>query len=478
MLSSLEIGKRALLAQRIGLDVTSNNIANVNTPGYSRREAIMTETDPAYRRGGFYGTGAVVNQLRTYREEFFDREIRDTGSRQAGYEADERLLQRIEAILAEPSDHSLSNVINDFFNSFEELSTTPDDVSLREYLLSRAGTLVERFHTTAQQLSTVREETLNNIKADIEIANGIIKEIADLNVQIANGKARGNSDPQSLIDRRENKLEELADMMNVTVTRGKAGSINLFINGINVVTDGDAANIKLEETINSNTSERTIILVKTDANGNPVSTITPATGRVANNIKHYNITLDDKDTSGGFSLGKGLNDFANALVQKVNEISNQGYGLDDTGNTPPGRNFFEPAVGNATAFTIELSDDILNDPRDIPLSGASGEPGDNTIARQIGNIAHDATFLENKTPSKYYTDYVGKLANMGNEAVNGNATTALIAEQLNSQRESVIGVSLDEEGVNLIKYQKAFEASSRIINTSNELLAVIVNLGR
>ncbi len=478
MLSSLEIGKRALLAQRIGLDVTSNNIANVNTPGYSRREAIMSETDPLYRNGGFYGTGAVVDKLRTYREEFFDREIRDTGSRKAGYEADERLLQRVEAILAEPSDHSLSNVINDFFNSFEELATTPEDVSLRDYMLSRAATLVDRFHITADQLSTIRDETLNNINADIKIANGIIHEIANLNTQIANGSARGDADSQSLVDRRESKLEELAEMMNVNITNGKAGSINLFINGINVVTDGDAAKLKIQETVNENTGERTIILLKTDRNDKPVSTITASSGRMANNIKHYNVTLDDKDTSGGFSLGKGLNELANALVQKVNEISTQGYGLDDTGNNPPGRNFFEPAVGNATAFTIKISDDILNSPRDIPLSGAAGEPGDNTVARQVSALAHDASFLESKTPSKYYTDFIGTLANMGNEAANGHSTTSMVAEQLNSQRESVIGVSLDEEGVNLIKFQKAFEASSRIINMSNDLLGIIVNLGR
>jgi flagellar hook-associated protein 1 len=478
MLSSLEIGKRALLAQRIGLDVTSNNIANVNTPGYSRRSAIMSETDPHYRNGGFYGTGAVVEKLRTYREEFFDREIRDTGSRKAGYEADERLLQRIEAILAEPSDHSLSNVINDFFNAFGELATTPEDVSLRDYLLSRAATLVDRFHTTAQQLTTVREETLNNINADIKIANGLIKEVANLNAQISNGNARGNTDTQSLVDRREAKLEELAEMMNVNVTSGKAGSINLFINGINVVTDGDAATLKVQETVNDNTGERTIILVKTDSNDNPMATITASSGRIANNIKHYNITLDDKDSSGGFSLGNGLNDLANALVQKVNEITNDGYGLDDTGNNPPGRNFFEPSVGNATAFTIAISEDVLNNPRDIPLSGAAGEPGDNTITRKISDLANDSGFLDSKTPSKYYTDFIGTIANMGNEAANGNSTSALVAEQLNSQRESVLGVSLDEEGVNLIKFQKAFEASSRIIRMSNDLLGIIVNLGR
>jgi len=477
MLSSLEIGKRALLAQRIGLDVTSNNIANVNTPGYSRREAIMSETDPLFRNGGFYGTGAVVEKLRTYREEFFDREIRDTGSRKAGYEADERLLQRIESILAEPSNHSLSNVIDDFFSSFNELATTPEDVSLRDYLLSRAATLVDRFHTTAEQLSTVREETLNNIDADIKIANGIIQEIAHLNKQIANGNARGNADAQSLIDRRETKLEELAEMVNVNVTNGKAGSINLFINGINVVTDGDAANLKIQETVNSNTGERTIILLKTDSNDNPLATITAASGRIAKNIKHYNTTLDDKDSSGGFSMGNSLNNLANAFVQKVNEITTQGYGLDDTGNTTPGRNFFEPSVGNATAFTIEISEDVLDNPRDIPLSAAAGEPGDNTIARSISNLANDSSFLDGKTPSKYFTDFIGTIANMGNEAANGNSTSTLVAEQLNSQRESVIGVSLDEEGVNLIKYQKAFEASSRIINMSNDLLSIIINLG-
>ena len=478
MLSSLEIGKRALLAQRIGLDVTSNNIANINTPGYSRREALMSESNPLYRNGEFYGTGAIVDKLRTFREEFFDREIRNTNSRQFGYDADERLIQRIEGILAEPSDFSLTNVINDFFNSFEDLATTPEDVSLREYVMARAKNMIDRFHTTADQLSTLRDETLSSIRSDITSANSLIHGIAELNMKIASGKALGNTEAQTLVDMREKKLEELSQMMDVTVAQSKSGSINLFINGVNVVTDSDAANLKIEESINSNTSERSIIILKTDANDNPISTITAGAGRIANNIKHFNATLDDKDSSGGFSIWKSIDDFTNTLVQKVNQITTQGYGLDDTGTTPPGRNFFEPSVGNATAFTIDLSDDIKNNPRDIPLSALAGEPGDNTIARQISGLAQDGNFLNNFTPSKYYSNFIGKVANMGKDAINGNSTTTLVAEQLNNQRESIIGVNIDEEGVNLIKYQKAFEACSRIINTSSDLLSVIINLGR
>jgi flagellar hook-associated protein 1 FlgK len=195
-------------------------------------------------------------------------------------------------------------------------------------------------------------------------------------------------------------------------------------------------------------------------------------------MKHYNVTLDDNESSEEFSAFKKLDDFANAIVKKVNQHSMEGYGLDDNAAASPGRAFFEPAVGDATATTIEISEDIKGKPRDLPVSGAPGEPGNNDVARKIARITEDNAFLDSLTPQEFYSGFLGKIGTMGKEAKSGENTTRLVADQLTNQRESVIGVNLDEEAVNLIKYQKAFEASSRVINTTNEILATIVNLGR
>ena len=476
-MSSLELGKRALLASRLGLDVTSNNIANVNTTGYSRRQVVFSETTPQNTGNGFLGTGVLVDKLRTFRQEYVDSEIRKTISRQAGYETDESTIKQVESVLGEPSDNGLNEVVTNFFNAFEDLSLSPESQTLRENLLSVSQSMVDRFHSTSQQLSDIRKDVYSNMNSDVTKANQLINEIAESNKAIASATSQTNSDPQTLIDQREVKIEELSKIMSVSVTQGNSGMVNIFVNGSNIITGEQPSKLRIEETVNSISGERTANIVKVDANNNILNTIPVQSGEIASYLKQYNVTLDDKDSSSGFSIAKKLDEFVNSIVSKVNSLTVGGYGMDDTSLLPPGRMFFEPSIGGATAATISLSDDVKDKPRDIPLSNAPGEPGNNSVALQISQLSTDSNFIENSTPSEYYSGFLAKIGNLGNEATNGKNTMSLVSEQLNSQRESVMGVNLDEEAINLIKFQKAFEAASRVINVTNEILTTLIAIG-
>lgn len=472
--STLEIGKRALLAQRFGLDVTSNNIANVNTEGYSRRQPTFSQTSPTYTSSGFIGTGAVAQKLRTFRQEFYDKEMRSSISLSAGYASDEKIYGRIETILAEPTDTGINEVVSEFFNSFENLALQPEDLGLREHALGLAKSLTDRFHSTAQKLIDTRDEVLGDIKADIDSMNGLIKGIADLNEKIVATYSQAGQESQTYVDEREVLLEDLSELAGVSVSQGDYGDVNVFINGINVVTGAISSEVRLQETVDSTTGEITATIIKSDEDGNALTTITPDSGELKSLLTHYNITLDENDSSGAYSLRKKLDDFANAIANKVNALTTTGYSLEN--NT--GVNFFEPVVGGVNAMNIEVSDDVKNNPNNIPLSDAPNEPGNNEIALKIALLSSDQNFIENASPSEFYSGVLGRLGTMGNESVNGATSANLVKEQLDIQRESVIGVNLDEEAVNLIKFQKAFEASSRVINTTNDLLGVIINLGR
>jgi flagellar hook-associated protein 1 FlgK len=476
--SSLEIGKRALLAQRLGLNLTSNNISNVNTPGYSRRDAILQETNPLYKSGTFLGTGVIVNRLKTYREEFFDKEIRTNIARNSTYKSDEKIITRLETIFAEPSDNGLNELTSGFFNSFEELSLQPENLSYRESVLNKASALVDRLHSLDRDLNGLRDEVLNELNLNVSDANQIIEKIAKLNKSLANSRTLSGEESQTYADQRALLLEELSGSFNVTSTVSEDGVNNVFINGINVVTGGVANRLKVFVDVNGVSGEKTARIVKVDKQDNIISSVNPQNGEAASLLKAYNVMLDDRDSSGGISVNRRLNDFASALVQKVNSITITGYGLNDTGPVPPGRTFFEPSVGNVTAGNISISSDILNSPANIPIADAPGEPGNNSLALLLSGLADDSSFLTGTTPTGYLTSLLGSIGNLGNEALNGRNTTDLVAEQLISQRESIIGVNLDEEAINLIKYQKAFEAASRIVNVTNELLGTIINLGR
>ncbi len=476
--SSLEIGKRSLLAQKFGIDTTSNNIANVNTPGFSRRSAVMSETEANKSNGNYQGSGVQVNLLRSFRQELLDKEVCGNLSQQKGYEIDQLYLQQISSVFGEPSDSGLSELTTSFLNTFNTLAQNPENVALRQSLLENANALTQKFNSTARGLSQLRDDSRSHISQDINKANTLLKDIANLNSQISRSKAQTNSDIQTYVDQRSLKIEELSQIASVSTARNDDGSVNVFIDGANVVNSSYSSELRMNETVNSITGERTIQIFKYDPESASSTLLTPQSGEISSLLNMFNVTLDDKDSSSGFSVAKSLDNFANAIAQSVNSKVMGGYGLDDTAGPPAGRSFFDPSVGFVSAQDIKVSSDIANQPRKIPLSDQPNEPGNNKIALSIAGIMNDTTFLDSQKPIDYFANFLGQIGTSLNYANNGQSATTNIQLQLETQRQSVMGVNLDEEAIDLIKYQRAFEAASRIINTANELLSTIVNLGR
>jgi flagellar hook-associated protein 1 FlgK len=387
-------------------------------------------------------------------------------------------MKQIEGIMNEPNGTTLGNAVDDFFNAFEDISVRPQDISLRRNLIDKAKTMVDYFHNLSSGLKDMRINILSDLKSNVTKANGLIEQLATLNNKIAISKAQGGSEAATLVDQRELLLEDLSALVDVNVTQGEGGMQNVFVNGINVITGKDFTKLQVVERQDTTTGEKSVSLYNLQPDGTPLYALNPQSGEIASQMKHFNVTLDGEDSSGGYSIMKALDSFANSFVQRINSLTVSGYGLNDAGPLPPGRSFFSPITGTANASKIDISSDILNSPENIPLSDTLNEPGNNKIALMISALSQDSTFNSGLTPSGYYASVVGKLGTISAEALNGGSTTNLISQQLLNQRESVIGVNLDEEAVNLIKYQKAFEASSRIVNTTNELLGIIVNLGR
>lgn len=477
--SSLEIGKRALLAQRFGLDVTSNNIANINTPGYSRRTVVFKETDPRLTQAGFLGSGVIASRIDRVHEQFFDREVRNNISQNSGYGTDTQIIDRIEAAFNESSEFGLDKSIREFFQAFEDLSLRPESIDKRNIVLNTAQTMIGRFHATADSLRSLRDDTKNRLSSAVSSVNSLLGEIAEINKNVVLAYARSPDEQATLLDQRDVALEKLAKFANVQATVDNQGVANVAIGGNTLVTGTIAAVLDAKESIDPISGERTITLSQVDKNNNAVVAISPLSGELTSLLKHYNVTLDEADSSGGFSVMGELNSLADALVDRVNALSSTGFGLNDAGPAAPGRNFFTPATPTipVTAANISLDAAVVGQPANIATAAAPGEPGNNVIARQIAAILTDQTFLNSSTPSEFYTSILSRVGTLGREAQGGATTTQLIGNQLVSQRDAINGVSLDEEAVNLIKYQKGFEASARIVNTTNEMLQLIINLG-
>ncbi|TNE32280.1 flagellar hook-associated protein FlgK [bacterium] len=476
--STLEIGKTALLAQRYGLEVVSNNISNANTEGYSRKRADLKTTDSKYDQGNFIGTGVIADKLKSFREEFFDKEIRNSITRNSGYESDQEVLKKIEGVLGEPSETGLNNLISDFFISWDELSSNPDKAAYRQKVISSAKSMTDKFHQLAEGFEEARLDVLGKLKNNVDEVNKLSQNIADLNGKIGNNHNAAKEGDLNMADQRELLVEKLAEFGKVNVNQNDDGTINVFLNGTNLVTAETSNTIKIVETTNGATNERTISLYSTDKQGNAIHKINPGNGKLESQMNHYNETLDKDDTSGNFSIAKSINELAKEISANVNMASVTGYGLNDTGATPPGRSFFIPYPADADALSINVNPIIENDVNNLPVSSIAGESGNNQISIQIASMADDINFINNRTPGEYYTDLLSKAGNMLSDSQTGLKNSTMVLDQMKNQRDTVIGVNLDEEAVNLIKFQRSFEAASRVVNMADEVLGTIVNLGR
>ncbi len=484
--SSLEIGKKALLAQKFGLDITSNNIANVNTPGYSRRVAILSEDNSIRKNGFFMGNSVVVQKIQSFRNEYYDREIRTNESKRAAYDVDSQFLKRVEILLGEPNGDTIDNNISEFFKTFEQASNNPENIGLRTNILQKAKELTDRFNNTAVSLQNLRAETIIGIKSDVDSINGLLNDIVDLNKMITNNVNKNDETSQKFNDEIENKIQELSKYIDIKVAKNEDSSVNIFVNGINLVTGIYHTDIKYKIESDPSTNEITANLYKFDSETGVETKLETQSGSVFSYLKLHNEVFDPIDNSSNFSVSKELNSFVNTFATKINDMFVTGFGLNDTNPlNPPNRYLFIPydtslvnPNSQITAFNIGVNNLLVQNPQDIPLSDKANEPGNTEIARKISNFANDKTFMSNLSPLEYYSNFISRFGNATKTAIDGLSNSKLIDEQLNSQRESFMGVNLDEEAVNLIKYQKSFEAASRIITMTNELMATVINLGR
>ena len=470
--STLEIGKRALQASNFALDVTANNIANVGTAGYSRREVRVSEGLPFPKFGYRIGTGVNLESLRSFRQQYLDREVRKANAHFNFYDANVMFYNSVETIFREPSDYNIGEMMNKFLYYFDELALQPESIGLRQYLLSTANTLCERLNNTSADLLEMRRQANIDLVNQVDEANKLIDIIAECNKAIAISKDPSGNDCLTFIDKREVAIEQLSVLGNVSVSYEDNGLANVFINGIDVVTGAAKQTLKVLEDNNQDTGSSTLRVVVINEKKGFTIDVNPPLGKMGAALKHYNDMLNPVST-GSFSIMQTLDKFTNTLAEKINEIFATGYGLS---GAIGGSVLFESNMGGViTAGNIRVA---IIDPEDIPLSLGPNSPGDSTIAQRVSRLLQDQTFLENQTPMEFYSNFLGRISQGANESVNFKRSYSMVLESLNSHRDSIMGVNMDEEAINIIKYQKNLEAASKIIATNNDVLGTIINLGR
>lgn len=455
----LSTARDGLTAQSYGLGVTGQNISNVNTPGYVRREAVL-ET----RALGTQTTGSVeALGLRRITDTFLERrQYEATGLSSAASEHDSRL-SSLEALFNDTAGTGLGGAVDAMFGSFSRLAANPSDPTVRRSVLDTAEHLTQRVRDTADSIAKGRQELLQDAQATTSQVNDRARAIARLNSQISAAETQGN-DAADLKDQRNRLLLELATLVDVRTIASGSG-IMVQASGATLV-EGDEAR-ELSISVDSN-SQMQVFASRGD--GPPTEVTRFLTGGKLAGIREAR----DVDL---LEVGQKLDQFVFDLATKVNEQHRQGFGLD--GATE--RDIFAvTTLPEGAARALMLSSDVAGNPDALAASSsAASVPGNSDNAAALSNLASTPiVFGGARTAAEGYGDIVGDVATRRADSRRMLEAREAISAQLDAMHEAMSGVSLDEEFVNLTKFQRAYQASARVLTTADEILQELVNLKR
>jgi len=337
---SLEIGKRSIMTHQTALSVTGHNVANANTAGYTRQVANLVTTRPYYTPTltansgvGQLGTGVEVATLERIRDSFLDGQIRNENKTLGYWEAIYDTLAKIEVILNEPSENGLRTVMDQFWESWQDLSAHPENESVRAVVVQRGAALADAFNHIHKQLTELREDVNAFVQVKVNEINSIAQQLADLNQQILSITIAGKQ-PNDLLDKRDLLLDELSKIVDITVNYDQYGMVSVQLGGRPLVQGKDHA---LLDTVADTKGMFQVIWADTRAvariDGGELRGLLDARGAT------------ELDTSSNYkeiipNMIDQLNQLAKTIILRTNEIHRGGFSLNNQSLFPDGLNFF------------------------------------------------------------------------------------------------------------------------------------------
>ncbi len=483
----LNTGKSGLATSQYAIKTVSHNIANVNTPGYSRQRAILEARDPMMRRPGQIGQGVDVLTVDRLDSRYIHRQMVDNQAELGFNERSYKALKSAEAIFSDSTQADIQSAMVNFFDGFKLLSERPDDLALRENMRRRAVSLTDRFHRVKGDLEDLQSEMNPEIDGMVKKVNILSQEIADLNREIAIQEFKGDQ-ANDLRDRQEQKVRELSKIVEVKTYTDNRGFLNVAIDhGEPLVSGKKAYRLAVSDDaltrIRVERADGTFVDVTDELGKGELAGIIEVRDTV---IEGYKDRVDSLATTMATEVNRIHNNATNpdGSYTLVHDPASPAP-PDDAAQVLGGGDFFDTLiVGDPIdASTITVHMDILNDPMRIAVSQSQNyhsAQGDNRNAITMTGLATVEGFFagSSETLTSHYQNTVG---NVGHDVVKSKSSLEFStkeATQLENFRETLVGVNMDEELIDLNRFKKAYEASSRVIQTADDMLETILNLKR
>lgn len=462
-----EIAKMSLAISQKAIDITGHNIANADTKGYTRQRITLASKDPYMQsrfldpERGIVGGGVSIQSLDQIRDIYIDKQYRKENNLMEMWNTRSEALSYIEQIFDETQDSGLSDSINTFFKSLHDLTNNPADKGTRISVIQNALKMTELFNHYSSQLKDKQTELDNATKISVMRINDISSNLVNLNEQIKSYELKGEK-ANDLRDKRNLLLDELSGIIDFTYEESKDGTVNVAINGKNLI-EGSVRNI-LESNNNITwLDDGSNLIIKRGS------------------LKAY-LDMRDGDSENNVGIPYIINNLdllAESIGNEINKVHSLGWTLPDFANGVPsitGVDFFNPQI---TAETFALSDAILENSNNIAASSeniTSAElKGNNLVASMLTGIQNRTDIPKISSIDSFLKGIVTELAIETSHArfmFEGQETLTL---SLSNQKSSVSGVSIDEEMTSLLRFQHIYAASARLITAIDEYLDVLIN---
>jgi len=570
----LHVGKQALLTHQEALNVTAHNIANVNTPGYSRQRAVVETATPITTGVGQIGSGVTVSGIERIYDRYLNNQISNENETLGRWEAEKGGVERMEVVFNETSGYGLNAAMSEFWNGWQDLANNPSGHTEREILLAKGETLANNFQQTYNDLTAIQTELDNSISQTVNQINVKADQIADLNQKIVQIESAGDN-ANDYRDERDFALKELSLMIDITASEQNSGSVTVTLGDGGILVEGSTApdlstmtnasglrdvvwdsapttsinstisggKLKgwlevrdvtipgylenMENLVNSikgvEATKVTAVAASKLSGGEYFTISSPTTdynvwykkgavGADPSPPDGIQVEISDGDTAeqvaaktaaaiaafGGGAVfdvptpagatltitnvvAGAANDSADVDTEftfttitdggnGVNTIHRDGYGLDDSN----GNDFFTGTLGgNDFGVASAISGDVNM----IAASGATGAPGDNSNAIAIANLQNTLTMAGNTdTFDDYYNSVVSRAGRDVQQATSRYDHQYSMVAYLENYRESISGVSLDEEMLNMLQFESAYEAAAKLISKVDEMLQILMGM--
>lgn len=448
LISAMWIAAQALDVDQAALNVTTNNIANASTPGYSREVVDLTEQTPVESGNLTVGTGVSLQQIRSVRDQMLSLLIAEQTTQQSGSQTRLNALQQVQGLFSDPTQGIGAN-LTAFFNSISQLSTNPTDGAQRQSVITAAENLVTSFNQTAMSLATIQLSQNQTVSQSVDQINTLTQQIAQLNAKVGQMQQL-NKDPGALLDQENQLISQLSQLTNLTEIHTE--------HGLTLTTGAGTALVVGNQSFALQVGNGPAGMQDVFAQGQDITT-TIQGGNLGAAIQ-----VRDQDIPGILTQ---LNTLAGDFATSMNTA--QAAGFDLNGN--PGQPLFSFTAGGAAA-SLSLA---TTDPDAIAAS-SDGTPGSN------GNIANlmaveTQALPSGQTPTESYANLVSTSGNFASQAQAELTASTTSLTQLNDQLGSLSGVSINEETANLLNYQNAFSAAARVVTTVDQLTQTVLSMG-